>query len=82
MREHVCARCGDFCLSVAIRTLTLGEAVSGPAPARLGIGAGIVIDSDAEAEFEECLLKARFVTGADSGLAGPTSRPAQLACAA
>ena len=70
------ARCGDFCLSVAIRTLTLGEAVSGPAPARLGIGAGIVIDSDADAEFEECLLKARFVTGADSGLG------ARLACAA
>jgi para-aminobenzoate synthetase/4-amino-4-deoxychorismate lyase len=58
------ARCGDFCLSVAIRTLTLGAAVDGHAPARLGIGAGIVLDSEAESEFEECRLKARFLTGA------------------
>jgi para-aminobenzoate synthetase/4-amino-4-deoxychorismate lyase len=78
------ARCGDFCLSVAIRTLTLGESHNGLAPARLGIGAGIVIDSEADAEYEECLLKARFLTGLDTGLPRfePTTMPvAQRECA-
>jgi para-aminobenzoate synthetase / 4-amino-4-deoxychorismate lyase len=62
-------RCGDFCLSVAIRTLTLD-----PAPGRvsiyhgtLGIGAGIVLDSVAADEYAECQLKARFLTEADPG---------------
>ena len=62
-------RCGDFCLSVAIRTLTLD-----PAPRRsstyrgtLGIGAGIVLDSVAADEYAECQLKARFLTEADPG---------------
>jgi len=43
--------------NVAIRTLTLrdGHGV-------LGVGSGIVIDSDPAAEFEECLLKARFLS--------------------
>jgi para-aminobenzoate synthetase/4-amino-4-deoxychorismate lyase len=54
---------GDFCLSVAIRTLTLGAEADGLRPARLGIGAGIVLDRRADDEFEECLLKARFLTG-------------------
>ncbi len=62
-----CARCGDFCLSVAIRTLTLGAEVRGLRPARLGIGAGIVADSRADDEFDECRLKARFLTGLDPG---------------
>jgi para-aminobenzoate synthetase / 4-amino-4-deoxychorismate lyase len=57
------ARIGDFCLNVAIRTLTLGAEAQGLRPARLGIGAGIVLDSRADDEFEECLLKARFLTG-------------------
>ena len=61
------AGCGDFCLSVAIRTLTLGREVQGLRAARLGIGAGIVTDSRADDEFEECLLKARFLTGLDPG---------------
>ncbi|HEX3139773.1 MAG TPA: aminodeoxychorismate synthase component I [Rhizobacter sp.] len=61
------ARIGDFCLSVAIRTLTLGKEQRGARPARLGIGAGIVLDSQAEDEFEEWLLKARFLTGLDPG---------------
>lgn len=64
-REH--ERIGDFCLSVAIRTLTLGAVEGGLRPARLGIGAGIVLDSRADDEFEECLLKARFLTGLDPG---------------
>ena len=62
-------RCGDFCLSVAIRTLTLGAARDGLGPARLGVGAGIVADSRADDEFDECRLKARFLTGLDPGFA-------------
>ena len=76
-------RCGDFCLSVAIRTLTLGGEAQGLRPARLGIGAGIVADSRADDEFDECRLKARFLTGLDPGfdlfetmLAGPVPVPA------
>jgi para-aminobenzoate synthetase/4-amino-4-deoxychorismate lyase len=60
-------RLGDFCLSVAIRTLTLGEAARGLRRLRLGVGAGIVIDSRADDEFDECRLKARFLTGLDPG---------------
>lgn len=64
------ARLGDFCLSVAIRTLTLGaETDQGTRPARLGVGAGIVLDSVARDEYEECRLKARFVTRLDPGFA-------------
>ncbi len=60
-------RCGDFCLSVAIRTLSLGPEQQGRRPLALGIGAGIVQDSRAADEFDECLLKARFLTGLDPG---------------
>jgi para-aminobenzoate synthetase / 4-amino-4-deoxychorismate lyase len=60
---------GDFCLSVAIRTLTLGEAQMGLAPVAMGVGAGIVLDSLAQDEREECRLKARFLTGLDPGFA-------------
>lgn len=64
--------CGDFCLSVAIRTLTLqrrADAAQGAGwDGRMGVGAGIVIDSQAEEEFEECALKARFLTGLDPGV--------------
>lgn len=55
---------GDLCLSVAIRTLVVDAAEKRGV---LGIGAGIVLDSVAADEFEECLLKARFLTGADPG---------------
>lgn len=50
---------GRMRFNVAIRTITLhadGEAV-------FNVGGGIVFDSVAEEEYEECLLKARFVTG-------------------
>jgi para-aminobenzoate synthetase/4-amino-4-deoxychorismate lyase len=61
-------RCGDFCLSVAIRTLVLGrEDERGRRALALGIGAGIVQDSVAADEYEECRLKARFLTGLDPG---------------
>jgi para-aminobenzoate synthetase/4-amino-4-deoxychorismate lyase len=60
--------CGDFCLSVAIRTLTLnGSAQTGGLQGKMGIGAGIVLDSVAADEYAECQLKARFLTGADPG---------------
>ncbi len=58
---------GNFCLSVTIRTITLGAEVAGLRPARLGIGAGIVLDSRADDEFEECRWKARFLTGLPPG---------------
>jgi len=54
---------GDFCLSVPIRTLALGPARDGVRRGELGVGAGIVHDSDAQAEYAECQLKARFLTG-------------------
>ncbi|MBU9163382.1 aminodeoxychorismate synthase component I [Burkholderia multivorans] len=67
------AACGDFCLSVAIRTLTL-DALPASAPAgddrrrgTMGVGAGIVLDSVAADEYAECELKARFLTDADPG---------------
>jgi para-aminobenzoate synthetase/4-amino-4-deoxychorismate lyase len=53
---------GDFCLSVPIRTLTLDAPLHGRRVGRMGIGAGIVHDSVAADEFEECQLKARFLT--------------------
>lgn len=50
---------GTMRFNVAIRTLSLfpeGEAI-------FNVGGGIVFDSTAEAEYEECLLKARFAVG-------------------
>lgn len=62
--------CGDFCLSVAIRTINVApHAIDGVRPATAGIGAGIVLESQPVDEYEECLLKARFLTGADPGFA-------------
>lgn len=65
------ASCAPFCLSVAIRTLTLdasGDAEPEIRHGRMGVGAGIVLDSVAADEYEECYLKARFLTGLDPGL--------------
>jgi para-aminobenzoate synthetase/4-amino-4-deoxychorismate lyase len=60
--------CGDFCMSVAIRTLTLTQsAQAGRLRGTMGVGAGIVLDSVAEDEYAECRLKARFLTGAEPG---------------
>ena len=55
---------GDFRLNVAIRTLELAADGTGT----LGVGSGIVADSEASAEWQECLLKARFLTDLDPGL--------------
>ncbi len=60
-------RIGDFCLSVAIRTFTLHAVNRGLRALRLGVGAGIVSDSRADDEFEECRIKARFLTRLDPG---------------
>lgn len=54
---------GDFCLSVPIRTLTLGpENRHGVRSGSMGVGAGIVYDSNATDEYAECVLKASFLT--------------------
>ncbi len=56
---------GNFCLSVPIRTLVLGpECNDGTRSGEMGVGAGIVYDSAAAAEYEECRVKAGFLTGA------------------
>ena len=55
---------GDFRLNVAIRTLELGADGGG----RLGVGSGIVADSLPDAEWQECLLKSRFLRDCDPGL--------------
>jgi para-aminobenzoate synthetase/4-amino-4-deoxychorismate lyase len=52
---------GDAQFNVAIRTVVL-DASGG----EMGIGSGIVADSKADAEFEECLLKAQFLTRPDA----------------
>jgi para-aminobenzoate synthetase/4-amino-4-deoxychorismate lyase len=49
---------GDAHFNVAIRTLVIDRMGHG----EMGIGSGIVYDSDSFAEYEECLLKARFLT--------------------
>jgi para-aminobenzoate synthetase/4-amino-4-deoxychorismate lyase len=61
--------CGDFCLSVAIRTLTLDAPATGERTRHgsMGVGAGIVLDSVAADEYAECQLKAHFLTDADPG---------------
>jgi para-aminobenzoate synthetase / 4-amino-4-deoxychorismate lyase len=53
---------GDSQFNVAIRTLFVDAGGAG----EMGIGSGVVSDSKADAEFEECLLKAQFLTKADA----------------
>lgn len=55
---------GELRLNVAIRTLELDAEGKG----RMGVGSGIVADSRADEEWQECLLKARFLTDLDPGL--------------
>lgn len=49
---------GRASFNVAIRTLSLFEDGRG----EVGIGSGVVHDSKAQAEYDECLLKMRFLT--------------------
>ncbi|MBN8818904.1 MAG: aminodeoxychorismate synthase component I [Sphingomonas sp.] len=51
---------GTARFNVAIRTISLE---SGATRGILGLGSGIVADSEPDAEWQECLDKARFVTG-------------------
>ena len=50
---------GDSEFNVAIRTVVLAGGEG-----EMGIGGGIVADSKEQSEFEECLLKAQFLTDA------------------
>ena len=60
---------GDFALSVPIRTLQVQrDSHSSTAQFVLGVGAGITIDSDPIAEYEECQIKAAFLSSLPSGL--------------
>jgi para-aminobenzoate synthetase/4-amino-4-deoxychorismate lyase len=52
---------GDAEFNVAIRTVVLDKNGG-----EMGIGGGIVADSKEESEFEECLLKAHFLTKVDA----------------
>jgi para-aminobenzoate synthetase/4-amino-4-deoxychorismate lyase len=47
----------DYCFNVAIRTIVSTTEGRG----ELGVGSGIIAESDPRAEFDECLLKARFL---------------------
>jgi len=47
-----------FNLNVSIRTITIDDA----GKARMGIGSGLVYDSNINDEYDECLLKAAFLT--------------------
>ncbi len=61
-------RPGDFTLSVPIRTLVLQPPTAGEMrEGEMGVGAGITYDSTAQAEYQECLLKAAFLTGLPPG---------------
>ncbi len=53
---------GDAQFNVAIRTLFIESGGAG----EMGIGSGVVSDSKMDAEFEECLLKAQFLTKVDA----------------
>jgi para-aminobenzoate synthetase/4-amino-4-deoxychorismate lyase len=52
---------GDAQFNVAIRTVVLQGAHG-----EMGIGGGIVADSKVDSEYEECLLKAHFLTKVDT----------------
>ncbi|MGA1471481.1 MAG: aminodeoxychorismate synthase component I, partial [Burkholderiaceae bacterium] len=53
---------GNFQLNVVIRTLE----INARRQVRVGIGSGITIDSQAGKEWQECAVKAGFVTGLSS----------------
>ncbi len=59
--------------NVAIRTVVLREGAG-----TLGVGSGLVWDSDAGAEYDECLLKADFLTGRPSAQVDPESEDFEL----
>jgi para-aminobenzoate synthetase/4-amino-4-deoxychorismate lyase len=78
---------GDFAMSVPIRTLQMNpHPQSDSSSFVLGVGAGITMDSDANTEYQECQLKAAFLTSLPSGVGifetirfDPGSNPARIA---
>jgi para-aminobenzoate synthetase/4-amino-4-deoxychorismate lyase len=50
---------GDCIFNVAIRTVVVDTETN---VATFGVGGGVVIDSTAEGEYQECLVKSRFLT--------------------
>ena len=58
-----------LCFNVAIRTLSVGGDDQGQGHGKMGIGSGIVYDSHAADEWDECHLKARFLTAAQAPFA-------------
>jgi para-aminobenzoate synthetase / 4-amino-4-deoxychorismate lyase len=50
---------GDCIFNVAIRTIVIDTQAG---VATFGVGGGVTIDSTAEKEYEECLVKSRFLT--------------------
>lgn len=60
---------GDFAFSVPIRTIEMNQNAKTHASSfSLGIGAGITIDSEPEQEWEECQIKAAFLSKLPSSL--------------
>ena len=53
---------GNFLFNVGIRTLVLWKRGEDDYSGEAGIGSGVVWDSRAVAEYDECILKARFFT--------------------
>ncbi len=51
---------GESVFSVAIRTVVLDRELG---LGEMGVGSGLVYDSEAAAEYDECLLKGRFLGG-------------------
>jgi para-aminobenzoate synthetase/4-amino-4-deoxychorismate lyase len=49
---------GDCVFNVAIRTVVIDTELH---QATFGVGGGVTIDSTAEREYEECLVKSRFL---------------------
>ncbi|MCK0767540.1 aminodeoxychorismate synthase component I [Chromohalobacter canadensis] len=54
----------DFCFNVPIRTCI----AHADGHAEMGVGGGVLHESNPEAEYEECLLKARFLSGLNRDL--------------
>ncbi len=52
----------EACFSVAIRTVVLKKQGQNHFVGEMGIGSGITIDSESESEYDECWLKANFLT--------------------
>jgi para-aminobenzoate synthetase/4-amino-4-deoxychorismate lyase len=52
----------ETCFSVAIRTLVVENKSVTSLVGEMGIGSGVTIDSQSQTEYDECLLKANFLT--------------------